>query len=260
MPVITMFFTVVPVFYFLMVVIANPFGMEEFISVGKDRFTLNILLTTLIVLGSMTLSRMLLFILRNVLNLNWALYILWCVGEIVFASFMFSILLGVGWGAERTYLGVLAQCFYSLSGILVFPLAIISMAVLSHSLEKRLMSPDTSDDKTLVRFYDSEKRLKLIVSSDAIYYIEAQENYVHIVHQDGAAIRNFELRSSMLALEDTLSRQGLVRCHRSFFVNPRHVSLVRKDTSGFAIAQLDRDGLKPVPVSKRYYSSIVSLL
>lgn len=260
MPVITLFLIVVPVFYFLFVVWAEPFQMDEFLSVGKDRYTLNLIITTVILLGVMSLSRMLLFILRRVIDLNWPLYIVWCVGEIVFAGFMFSILLGIGWAGEKTYLNVLTQCVMSLAGILVYPLTIITMAVQIYVMHKRTAGPSDLDDKTLVRFHDSEKRLKLIVSSDAIYYIEAKENYVHIIHQDGIRIKDFGLRSSMTALEDLLSRHGLVRCHRSFYVNPRHVALVRKDASGYALAQLDHDGVKSVPVSKTYYDALAALL
>ena len=259
MPVIILFFTVIPVFYFLFVVWAEPFRMDEFLSLGKDRYTFNLIITTVILLGVVSLSRMLLFILRRVIDLNWPLYIFWCVGEVVFAGFMFSILLGIGWAGEKSYLNVLTQCVMNLAGILIYPYTILTMAVQIHVMHRRALGP-VSDDKTLVRFHDSEKRLKLIVSSDAIYYIEAKENYVHIIHQDGIRVKDFKLRSSMVAMEELLTKHGLIRCHRSFYVNPQHVALVRKDPSGYALAQLDRDGLPGVPVSKTYYDSLAALL
>ena len=64
----------------------------------------------------------------------------------------------------------------------------------------------------------------------------------------------------MRALEEALERHGLVRCHRSFFLNPAHVELVRKDAIGFALAQLDREEVKQIPVSKRYYDALTTLL
>ncbi len=259
MPANCLFFLVVPVFYFLFVLAYNPFGMGDFLSVGKDRFTLNLVVSSLILLGVLSLSRMLLFILRRVIDLNWSLYILWCVGEVVFAGFMFSILLGVGWAPQRPYLWVMTHCILYLSGILVFPYAILTMGIQLYVMNKRVKGP-VVDEKTLIRFYDEQKRLKLIVSSEAVLYIEAEENYVHIVHLDNGRIKDFTLRSSMRALEEMLSRHGLVRCHRSYFLNASHVELVRKDVSGFALAQLDRDGLKPIPVSKRYYESVTALL
>jgi DNA-binding LytR/AlgR family response regulator len=57
-----------------------------------------------------------------------------------------------------------------------------------------------------------------------------------------------------------LARHGLVRCHRSYFINAAHVDLVRKDANGFALAQLDWEDIKPIPVSKRYYEAVTAVL
>ena len=127
-------------------------------------------------------------------------------------------------------------------------------------LGKRAQKAPYVDEKTLIRFYDGQKRLKLVVSSTAVLYIEAEENYVHIVHLDNGRVRDYTLRSSMRALEDTLSRHKLVRCHRSYFVNPAHVDMLRKDENGYALAVLDREGVKSVPVSKRYYENLTAIL
>ena len=99
-----------------------------------------------------------------------------------------------------------------------------------------------------------------MLSADAILYLESEENYVHIVHLDGGKVKDYELRSSMKALEETLEQHGLVRCHRSYFVNPSHVTLVKKDPSGYALARLSHEGIKDIPVSKRYYDSLTALL
>lgn len=259
MPANCLFFVVIPIFYFLFVLSYDPFGISDFLAIGRERFTFNLIITSLILLGVMTLSRMLLFILRRIIDLNWTLYIVWCVGEVVFAGLMFSILLGIGWAGVHPYLWVMTRCILFLAGILVFPYSIISMAVQLYVLNKRVKGPAV-DEKTLIRFHDEQKRLKLIVSSEAVLYIEAEENYVHIVHLDNGRIKDFTLRSSMRALEEMLSRHGLIRCHRSYFINSAHVDLVKKDANGFALAQLDHDGVKPIPVSRRYYESVTALL
>ena len=146
-----------------------------------------------------------------------------------------------------------------LAGIVIYPYAILTLAVQLHLVDTAKQAPP-ADEKTLVRFHDDQKRLKFIISSPAILYIEAEDNYVHIVHLDNGKVKDFTLRSSMRALEETLTRHGLVRCHRSYFVNADHVELVRKDINGYALAQLDRNGLEPIPVSKKYYESLSALL
>lgn len=259
MPVTVMFFVTVPLFYFLFVLAYKPFDMEVFLAAGQGHYSLNLIVSTLIVLGVMVFSRMLLFLLRSVLDLNWSLYVLWCFGEAIVAGLFLSIPMGIGW-ADRPYFTVMSLCILYMAGIMVFPLSLLSMAVQLHVLNKRADLAPAVDEKTLIRFYDEQKRLKLVVASDAVLYIEAEENYVHIVHLDNGKVKDFELRSSMRALEEVLQRHGLVRCHRSFFVNAAHVDLLKKDANGYALAQLDQEKVKNIPVSKKYYDSIVSLL
>ena len=259
MPVAVMFFVAVPLFYFLFLLAYKPFDMEVFLAVGQGRFTLNLIVSTLIVLGVMVLSRLLLYLLRGVMDLNWSLYVLWCFGEGILCGLFLSIPMGIGW-ADRPYFTVMSLCILYMAGILVFPLSILSMAVQLHVLGDKAKMAPAVDEKTLIRFYDETKRLKLVVSSEAVLYIAAQENYVHIVHLDNGKVKDFELRSSMRALEEVVQKHGLVRCHRSYFVNAAHVDLLKKDANGYALAQLDQEKVKNIPVSKKYYDSITSLL
>ncbi len=258
-PVTVLFFTVVPIVFFLFVLMYNPFGSDKMLSVGAG-YTLNLIVISLIVLGVMVLSRILLFLLRRVLDLNWSLYILWCVGEVVLCGLFTSIPMAIAYAPEHTYFTVMSQCVLYMAAILSIPLSILTLAVQAYVLNRRALSAPAVDEKKLLRFYDEQKRLKLVVSSDAVLYIESEENYVHIVYLDNGRVRRFTLRSSMRALEEGLARHGLVRCHRSYFLNAAHVDLVRKDSNGYALAQLDREGLDAIPVSKRYYDALMKLL
>lgn len=260
MPANTLFIVVIPLFYFLFVLAYDPFDIGDFLAVGKGRYTLNLIVSSLIVLGVVAISRMLLFLLRRSIDLNWSLYILWCALEVIMAGLMQSILLGVGWAGTLPYFAVMSRGTLYMAGILVFPYAILTMGIQLHVLSRRAASAPLVDEKTLIHFHDEQKRLKLIVSSESVLYIEAEENYVHIVHLDNGRVKDFTLRSSMRSLEEMLSRHGLVRCHRSYFVNATHVDMLKKDPNGYALAQLDREGVKPVPVSKRYYEALTALL
>lgn len=253
------FFFVVPLFYFLFVLLYNPYGMSDFLAAGHDRFNLNLIITSLTLLGVMFISRMFLFLVRKSIDLNWSLYVLWCFGEVIFAGMMFSIPLGIGWAPEHPYFNVMLRCVLDLAGIVVYPLAICTMAVQLYVLSGRVLAVPV-DEKKLVRFVDEQKKVKLIASADSVLYIECKENYVHIAHIDNGKVKDFTLRSSMRSLDELMTRHGLVRCHRSFYVNPTHVELVKKDVSGYALAQLDVPGVKQVPVSKRYYDATIALL
>lgn len=255
----TLFLVAVPLFFFLFALIYQPSDLSAFLDTVKGGgYTLNLILCTLIVLGVMALSRMLLFILRHVIDLNWALYILWCLGEAVACGLFMSIPMGIGWAGEKPYFTVMTLCLLYMGGILVYPLSLISMAVQLYVLNKN--ARPVVDEKTLIRFQDEQKRVRLVVSSESVLYVEAEENYVHVVHLDNGRVRDFTLRSSMRSLEELLQRHGLVRCHRSYFLNPARVDLLKKDANGYFIATLDHDGAKPIPVSKRYYESVTTLL
>ena len=168
--------------------------------------------------------------------------------EIVFAGMMTSILVAVGWGGAIPYFTVMSKCLLYIFAIVIFPYALITMGVQLYVLGIRAQKAPYVDEKTLVRFYDDQKRLKLVLASTAIMYIEAEDNYVHIVHMDNGRVKDF------------MERHSLVRCHRSYFVNPAHVDMVRKDENGFALAVLDREGMKQIPVSKRYYDNLTAIL
>lgn len=260
MPSTVMFFTVVPLFYFLFILAYDPFRISDFLAVGQGRYTLNLIICTLIVLAVMVLSRLLLFILRRVLDLNWSLYVLWCAGEAVIMGLFMSIPLGIGWAGEQTYFTTMSLCVLYTVAVLVFPMSLLTMAVQLYVLNKRASLAPKVDERTLIRFYDEQKRLKIVLSSEAVLYIESEENYVHIVYLDNNRVKDYTLRSSMRALEEAVERHGLVRCHRSFFLNPVHVELLRKDAIGYALAQLDRVEVKQIPVSKRYYDALAALL
>ena len=258
MPVNCIYFLVMPVSLMLMVISANPYDLGSLLSVGAGGYTASLTYALLIVLGSITLSRMLLFILRNVLSLKWPSYILWCALEIVVTCLFLSLLFALRAGGDETFFSVMAACTLQFGSLLAIPSAIITLSVRVYDLAHKEAA--AVDDATLVRFYDEFRKLRLIVASDAVLFIQAEENYVQIYHLDNGKIRKFTLRSSMRALEENVSRHGIVRCHRSYFVNPVHVRLLRKDGSGSALAELDREGLDSVPVSRKYYDALTALL
>ena len=116
-----LYFTVIPLFYFLFTLAYHPFDITDFLGVGKGYFAENLIFTTLILLGVIALSRMLLFILRHVIDLSWPLYITWCVGEIVAAGLFWSILLGIEWRPAIPYFTVMSTGILYLGGIVVLP-------------------------------------------------------------------------------------------------------------------------------------------
>ena len=83
---------------------------------------------------------------------------------------------------------------------------------------------------------------------------------MQIHYQDQNKTKKFILRSSMKALEDTLSKHGLIRCHRSYFINPAYIKIVHRDSTGIIVAELKQDNFESIPISRKYQDAITRLL
>jgi DNA-binding LytR/AlgR family response regulator len=117
-----------------------------------------------------------------------------------------------------------------------------------------------ADENSLIRFYDEYKKLRLVIAQDAVMFIKSEDNYVQIHYLDRDKTRKFMLRSSMRALENDLTKKGLVRCHRSYFINPSYIKIVHRDESGLIVAKLNQDGFESIPISRKYQEEITKLL
>ena len=63
-----------------------------------------------------------------------------------------------------------------------------------------------------------------------------------------------------LSIEELMDKHGIIRCQRSYFVNPRHVTVLRRDKEGFIQAELDVANSQQVPVSPKYYEQLSKML
>lgn len=252
---------ILPWFFITSAFLYNPFDILGYYSFGEFSVGFHLLMLTCIMLAVLTASRVPLYFVwrkRPVSKLN---YWLISIGEI-FAAACFMALYTVlfkrnpgGWFeslADCLKFSFLSVCYPSL---FLYLQQIISNK--NEAIEQSLTAPE---DNSLVKFYDEHKRLKLSIAPASILYIESQANYVMIHYLDSDKAKEYQVRCSMKSVDKSVSGHGLVRSHRSFFVNPSHILVLRKGTDGLTYAELDTPGLSPVPVSKPYYDSLSALL
>ena len=187
-------------------------------------------------------------------------YLLWCFGEVVVISFFTAMYTALFYGEALPYFMALPLCFKHASLILVYPYALLALAAEIGSRNAALQLRDSPQEASLVKFYDEYKRLKLSIDPSAILYINAEANYVKIHYLENERVREFLLRNSMKSLETLADRHGLVRCHRSYYVNPRHIKVLSRNKEGVIIAEMIEDSLMRIPVSKQYYAHLSELL
>jgi DNA-binding LytR/AlgR family response regulator len=140
---------------------------------------------------------------------------------------------------------------------LAIPYAILALSIRIYDYNNVKLEPENNNR---MRFYDVNHNLKFVVTADSLLYIGAEENYINIYYTDAGKVRSYVLRSSMRAVDELCLSNGMVRCHRSYYVNPAHIRVLRKDKEGYVSAQLDVDDVRDIPVSKKFYNNLAELL
>ena len=246
---------VLPIFFFAFMIIYRPFNIMGFL--GKEWFGVHIAIMTSIVLLCILMTRLIYYYVP--MKLNYTLYIFWNVAEAVFTSFFVALYLWLVLGMPMPYFEVLILAIQYVLMTLIIPYAIIALSMRIVEYGRR-NSSDEDEAQHRMRFYDDKHNLKLVVQSDTLLYIQADINYVNIYYTENSRVRSFMLRSSMKALDELCQDHGLIRCHRSFYINPPHVKVLRKDKEGVIYAELDAKDVRHIPVTKRYYERLSEML
>ncbi|MBP5210216.1 MAG: LytTR family transcriptional regulator [Bacteroidales bacterium] len=249
----------IPAFCVFFVLIFLPFHLEERLNFPVAHFQFNVLIIASIMLVVYIASRVPMCAIRRNLRLSWGWYLFWSILEVAVISFFTALYVWLVSEQAVPYMGTVFTCFSVLAAIISIPFSIIALALtLKYTENKQFIDDDIENAR--VRFYDEKRNLKLVVRNNSIYFIEADENYVNIHYTEGEKMRSFSLRSSMKAIDDLCSEHKIVRCHRSYYINPKHIKVLRKEKEGVTYAEMDSADGQRIPVSKRYYDQIIELL
>ena len=244
---------VLPLFFFAFILVYQPFDLITFF--GSSWFGVHVTVLTCIILACVIVTRLLYYFLP--LRLNYALYIAWCFAEGIFISFFASLYLWLIKESPGSYFEVLSRTLEFILFTLAVPYSILALSIKIYDLQNQKTE---SVNAARMRFYDVNRNLKLLVTADSILYIAAEENYINIYYTDNGKVKCYVLRNSMRSVDELCLSNGLVRCHRSFYVNPSHVRVLRKEKEGIVSAELDMDDLRDIPVSKTYYKNLAEML
>ena len=193
--------------------------------------------------------------------------VLWIGGEVVIISFIYTVFTALFNLAEpHLFLPILGRSIMVLSVIIIVPYIIcLQHATNRHQrqlldrLGMNVVNDKTEDaDPKLIHLVDGTGRLKMSINIDSLYYAESQDNYVKIYYDSDGKLCNYMLRSTTKAIETKFSN-WLIRCHRGYLVNKSKIRIFRNDRDGMYI-RLTHDGIRQIPVSKSYASSIQRML
>lgn len=250
------FIIALPLFWLCFVLLYTPSAMVELLGMGEGMLHFNATIIMCILFAVMIISRVLLMTIHRTLKLDWWKFFLWEVSELLLMSMFVALYLTLMYQGAYSYFYMVGQCLFSLLLICMYPYMIFDVAFAYQGK----LDENTLNDDSLMRFVDSTQKLKLMIASSAVLYIEADENYVHVRYMEGEKQKDYPLRASMKSLEELMQKHGLIRCQRSYYINPQHVKVLRRDKEGIISAELDVPNQKPIPVSPRYYDSLAKWL
>ena len=252
-----LYVALIPAFFVGFCFLYDPFGMKAFYQVGGMSFGFHFLMLACILLAILALTRLVFSALYKHIPFKWWHYVLWCFGEtFIFACFM-ALYTTLFYGGQFNYFVALSKGFKFSYLILVYPYLFLCLIQVIRNKDSDL-NAEPSD--TLVKFYDEHKRLKLSIDPGAVICIQADANYIIIKYMDAGRIKEFMLRASMKSIEQTVAGHGLVRCHRSYFHNPKYVKMLSKNKDGIITAELLHPEVDSIPVSKQFYQQLSELL
>lgn len=244
---------VLPIFFFFFILLYHPFDLQK--TLDPEWFGVHVTVLSCIIFACIVITRLLYYFLP--LRLNYSLYSLWCFGEITFASIFCTLYLWMKPDNAKSYFDLLSSTFETLLFTQVFPYVILALAMRIHDLVTLRSEPENT---SRMRFYDTNHNLKFVVTADTILYIAAEENYINIYYVDNGKVKSYVLRSSMRSVDELCLSNGLIRCHRSYYVNPSHIKVLRKEKEGVVVAELDMHDVRDIPVSKKFYTQLAEML
>ncbi|MBP5740832.1 MAG: LytTR family transcriptional regulator [Bacteroidales bacterium] len=221
-----------------------------------------------------SVSKMVMFAYCRKHYLNFAEYVIWCLGEAVLISLAYAAFTLKGMEAgiipvveitfARLFLSAIGFCIISLG--VPYLIASLFFAVEDKNRTIKLMSfgsittdeaPSLTRDEKIT-LYDNSGSLKLVISLSNLYYIESDDNYIKVWYQDSeGTLKQYMLRCRLKTVEESFTGSDLVRCHRKYIVNFDKVEMITRTKDGFEI-DLGLGNTDPIPVSKTYEENVLA--
>lgn len=248
----------IPLFALGLLLLFCPFAFKDF-DVSFSRYSFHIVMVFCIILVVLLGSRLSLMFVSRRKAISQRNYLFICLFEIVFSSGFTALYLWLFIHKAQAYFLLFGYTIVYLAMAMIIPYIILYQHFTILEKEEAIDDAGRLAFGEKVRFMDERGNVKLIVAQASILYIQSDENYLRIYYLDEGKITNYLLRSSMKRIEDLCAKNGLIRCHRSYFVNKNRVEVLQKEKD-FTYAVLDVPNAARIPVSKNYYDQILAIL
>lgn len=270
----------------LFLVIYKPFSMAVWFNSAQ---TLNFSFTILFYLSAIVvliLSRTLMYTIYNRLDITVMTYIWWMLAENFVISLIYTVITANFFPEPGIAITTLAtRALICVTIILAIPniFVLFYAAYCSkceeleasqyqyQQLEKeyqllnsrqqdlRTTSPARLDTPKMINLHDNNGTLRLSINTDALYYLESEDNYIKVYYKHKERILSYMLRCRTRSVEESLKETSMIRCHRSYIVNINKIQLLEEDKRMHYITLNDKS-IGRIPVSRSYYDKVLASL
>ena len=105
--------------------------------------------------------------------------------------------------------------------------------------------------------FSSNKKNKLEVELENLLFVEAMQNYVSIYFLKEKKVEKEILRTTLSNVSQQLKDTVIIRCHRSYLVNPNQIQNVEGNAQGLKLT-LRHLNNQFIPVSRKFISALKS--
>lgn len=228
-------------------------------------YTVIFLLSSLVFL---IVSRVIMYKTKCLFKITVLQYILWCIAEVVLICLFYTVFtLYVYSDSVISPLKLFLQAllYGTISVLIPYVISAMYLSIIDKERTIRLMNysnvtTDEPDEKGSDKFtiFDSNGAIKLSVSSENLFYIESDDNYVKVWYADSSGeLQKYMVRCRLKTIEESFRGTSLVRCHRKYIVNTDKVKVLRKEGDSYYLDLAD-ENIPPLPVTKTYEKVILS--
>lgn len=111
----------------------------------------------------------------------------------------------------------------------------------------------------LVNLMDENGELHLAIDLENLLFLRSADNYVAVYFKKDDKVKKELVRTTLKRLETELDEFPIRRCHRSYMVNIKNISISMKSQKGLTLAIRDYPE-ETLPVSKNYKPFFIRLL
>ena len=268
----TLIFTALFAFVFLLLNL--PFSQNPWLEVISGGAVILLVCFFLACVVIVVVSRMLLFRMGYRRGVSVLGYVLWSLGEMILVSLLYTFftsegvkvgLIDIGGSRLLTlFFEALTFTFWCMGIPYLISCLYLSLADKSNTMRLTDYGDVVSDapakpyeDKKITLF-DNNGALKFSVSSENLYFIESDDNYIRVWYSDSSGqMKQYMLRCRLKTVEDSFSDSDLVRCHRKYIVNIAKVRILKAEKEGYKIS-FGIDGVGAIPISRTYEKNVLA--